>query len=101
MTPKKTAASLKATSKSKSKRLTLADPLDAVAMSDAAEQLVAAEKRFLVAHGWTEISVDNWEPPTDYLENLGWKRRSHYSQGHAINAQKLSNSYNRIKSEET
>jgi hypothetical protein len=47
--------------------------------------LEAAERFYLMAHGWDlNLSRNTWRPPKDYP----FKRKDMRSRGHAVNAQK-------------
>lgn len=54
-----------------------------VEQAEAVWMLEVAERRFLRAHGWTKEG-DCWRPPADQ----GFKYKSGYTHGHAVNAQK-------------
>jgi hypothetical protein len=50
----------------------------------AIQALEAAERRYLRAHGWIKNRDGYWDPPAAQ----GFKYKSDYTRGHAVNAQK-------------
>lgn len=77
----------------------MSEEIDLEVRQRATRELGEAERRFLVAHGWTLVDVekDDWKSPDGYHSGLyGHDRdRQFYSQGHAVNSQKQRNSFDR------